>query len=160
MSQTAYDEQGIALNGQKYDLSNSIISSYAAEERIPFGRLVSLGTDKDLQVILPAVAGDITSIKAKRGVAIHDHSNENAQDGLDAGVEAKKPVNVMEKGKVYVEVEEAVTPSDDVFVVFSGDKGIFRTDANTDKAAQLADARWVRSSESVDGKLIAVLQLL
>lgn len=172
MSQTSYDEQGAALNGQKYDLSNDVVSSYAAEERIPFGCFVSLGTDKDEQVKLPALAADITDVKAKRGVCVHDHSNENVQDGLAPGVEAKKPVNVMQKGRVWVEVEQAVSPSDPVYVRFANDgggagatdqKGIFRKDADDSVAAAaalLSDARWYKSSQTVDGKLLAVLELL
>lgn len=165
MSQTIVKEQGLALNGQIYDLSSSIKSSKAAEGRVLFGRFVVRGTDKGLQCKLPGAALDITSLKAKLGVALQSHANENLQDGLAPGYEDKKPVSIMEKGKVYVEVEEAVTPDSDVFVRFvagaGGDQlGIFRTDADTASAAQLANARWESSSVDVDGKLIAVLNLL
>jgi hypothetical protein len=266
MSQTAVNEQGLALVGQKYSLVKDQVLSYAAEGRVPFGRLVCLGTDKDKQVKLPALSGDVTGLKAKRGVALQQHSLENAQDGLAPGYPDKHPVSVMSKGAVYVEVEEAVDAGDDVYVryagkqqvqtvVFSADlvasntingevggiaiaevtfdtnhlttmnaiaaailaanpyiesavvggasnrtitlttvqdaddqdaadfvvaagasqatvtetetvaavhsdkKGIFRTDADSSSAAALAGARWLKSSETVDGKLVAVLEL-
>lgn len=119
MSQTQVQEQGIALNGQKYDLSPSTVSSYAAEERVPFGRHVSLGTDKDLQGKLPSLSTDITG-KGSRGVALHTHALENPQDGLEPGYDVSRPMSVMEKGKVFVEVEEAVTPLSSVYVRHAG----------------------------------------
>lgn len=164
MSQTAVNEQGLALNGQKYGLGPDLVLSYAAEGRVGFGRFCSLGTDKDLQCKHPALAADITDVKAKRGVALQSHAEENAQDGLIPGYEDKKPVSVMARGEVYVEVEADVDPTDDVYVRHAVDAsldqlGIFAPAAGTG-LAQLANARWLRSSEDVDGKKIAVLQLL
>ena len=162
--QTAVNEQGLALNGQIYDLSVSVKSSKAAEGRVVFGRFLARGTDGDLQCKLPAAAGDITGLKAKLGVAIHSHANENLQDGLEAGIEDKKPVSIMEKGKIYVEVEADVTPADDVYVRHAVDGGLDQlgifAPATGTGLAQLANARWEKSSETVDGKKIAVLNLL
>ncbi len=161
MSQTSYAEQVRALIGMKANLVQDKVVSYAAEGAIKFGRYVSLGTDKEKQVKLPATATDITAISAKRGVALQDHARENLQDGLDPQYADKATVSVMTEGMAYVEVEEAVVPTDDVFVrVNSGNEGMFRTDADTAAAAQLADARWVRASETIDGKLVALLELL
>lgn len=164
MSQTVVKEQGLALNGQIYDLSVSVKSSKAAEGRVLFGRFVSRGTDAELQCLHPATAANITSLKEKLGVALQSHANENLQDGLAPGYEDKKPVSIMEKGKVYVEVEAAVTPASDVYVRHAVDGGldqlgIFAPAAGTG-LAQLANARWESSSVDVDGKLIAVLNLL
>jgi len=165
MSQTAVNEQGSARIGQLYDLSMRAVLSYAAEGAVKISRFVSLGTDKEKQVLVPALAASITGLKAKRGVALHSHARENASDGLDPQYADKETVSVMTKGRVYVEVEEAVTPDSDVFVRFAagagGDQlGIFRTDADTASAAALADARFITASETIDGKLVAVLELL
>ena len=166
MSQSAVNEQGRALIGMKANLGPDFVSSYAAEGVVKIGRFVSLGTDKEEQVLVPALAADITSLLAKRGIALQSHARENAQDGLDAQYEDKATVSVMEKGMVYVEVEEAVTPASDVFVRFANgtlggnEKGIFRTDADTASAAALANARFRSASESIDGKLVALLELL
>lgn len=124
MSQTSVNEQGIALNGQKYALLKDKVLSFAAEERVPFGRYVSTGTDADLQGKLPAASGDITSIKKGRGVALQQHSLENKQDGLAPGYPAKHPMSVLSEGGVYVEVEEDVTPDSDVYVRFAGKKQV------------------------------------
>lgn len=165
MSQTVVEEQGIALVGQKYALSKAEnVLSYAAEGRVPFGRAVSLGTDKDLQCKLPAAAGDITSIKAFRGVALQSHAMENLADGLEPGYEDKRSVSVMSKGMVYVEVEADVTADSDVYVRHTADGGLDQIGIFAPAAgvglAQLSNARWLRSSELSDGKKIAVLELL
>lgn len=173
MSQTNYDEQGLGLVGSKYALvRDERVLSYAAEVAIPYGRFCALGTDKDEQVKLPTAAADITGLGAKRGVALQSHARENLQDGLDPQYDAKETVSVMTKGAVYVEVEQDVVPGDSVFVRFADDgggagatdkKGIFRKDADDSvaaAAAELANARWLRSSETSDGKKIAVLELL
>ena len=161
MSQTQVQEQGLALSGQKYDLSNDTVSSYAAEGRIGFGRYAVLGTDKDLQCKLPA-AGELTLI-LKRGVALQSHAMENVKNGLIPGYEEKSMVSLMELGKVFVECEEAVVATDAVLVRTAVDGGndqlgIFAATAGTGLEA-LPGARFVRGSELVNGKHIAVVQL-
>ena len=166
MSQESYGEQSRAIVGMKADLGRDFVSSYAAEGAIKYGRFCSLGTDKEEQVILPVLAADITSIKSKRGVALQSHARENVQDGLDPQYADKETVSVLEEGGVYVEVEEAVTADSDVYVRFAdgtlggNEKGIFRTDADTASAALLANARFRKASETIDGKLVALLELL
>jgi hypothetical protein len=162
MSQTQVQEQGIALVGQKYDLSPDTVSSYAAEGRVPFGRYAVLGTDKNLQCKLPA-AGELT-LALKRGVALQSHAMENIQDGLLPGYEDKRPVSIIELGKVYVECEESVSVSDEVLVRTEADGGndqlgIFAKTAGTGLEV-LENARFVRDSELVNGKNIAVIQLM
>ena len=124
MSQTVVQEQGLALNGQIYDLSGNVKSSKAAEGRVLFGRFVARGTDGENQCLLPSAATNITSLKEKLGVALQSHANENLQDGLEPGYEDKKPVSIMEKGKVYVEVEADVDVSDDVYVRYAADSSL------------------------------------
>lgn len=164
MSQSVVEEQGLALNGQIYDLSTSIKSSKAAEGRVPFGRFVSRGSDKEQQCLLPALAASITDLKEKLGVSVQSHANENLQDGLEPGYEDKKPVSIMEKGKIYVEVEADVSMGDDVYVRHAADAaldqlGIFAPATGTG-LAQLANARWESASVLSDGKKLAILNLL
>jgi hypothetical protein len=162
MSQTQVQEQGLALSGQKYDLSPDTVSSYAAEGRVGFGRYAVLGTDKNLQCKLPA-AGELTLL-AKRGVALQSHAMENIADGLAPGYEDKRPVSIMELGKVFVECEDAVSVDEAVLVRTAVDGGndqlgIFHGTAGTGLEA-LPNARFVRASELVNGKHIAVVQLM
>ena len=98
--------------------------SYSAEGRIPFGRLVALGTDKDLQAKLPALAADVTSIKSKRGFTLQQHTIENIQDGLEPGYEDKAQMSVLSDGGIFVETEEVMTPASDIYVRFAGKKQV------------------------------------
>lgn len=160
MSQTAYNQQSKALDGMKANLVPDRVLSYAAEgaNGIEFGRFTSLGTDKEKQVILPGAATDITGLKAKRGVALKVHTKESLPDGNAPKYKEKETVSVMTKGTVYVKVEDAIDPTDDVFVRFQGgDEGLFRSDADTADAAQLADARWL---EGAGAGGFALLELL
>lgn len=160
MSQTAYNQQTEGLDGQKSEIGPSTVRSYAAEGAagIEFGRFVSLGTDKEEQVILPGLAADITSIKSKRGVALKVHTKESPNDGNAPKYKEKETVSVMVKGAVYVKVEDAVDPTDDVYVNWqNGDEGLFRSDTAAGDAAQLADARWIKGA---DAGGFALLELL
>ena len=158
MSQTNYDEQERAFDGLKGNIGPDTVMSYAAEGVIEFGRFTALGTDKEKQVILPAAALDITDLTRKRGVALQSHANENPKNGLAPRYLDKATVSVLTKGPVYVKVEDAVTPLSDVFVRFqNGNEGLFRSDADTANAAQLANARWLEGAGAGEFALLELL---
>lgn len=164
MSQTVVKEQDNFRLGQKYGLARDVVMTYAAEEKIIFGRFTALGTDKETQVKLPAAAADVTALKAKRGVALHTHAMENVANGEDPAYLAKTPASIMTVGQVVVEVEDDVTPSSDVYVRHTADAaldqlGIFAPAAGTGLAA-LANARFLTNSVTVEGRKLAVLELL
>ena len=165
MSQSSVVEQGVALPGMKYSLDKAErILSYAAEGRLFFGRFASLGTDKELQAKVPAAAADITDLKLKRGVVLQEHTVENKADGLEPGAEDKRPANIMTKGMVHVVCEADVVVGDDVYVRHTADGGLdllgaFAPATGTGLAL-LADARWHKDSQLVDGRRLAVLELL
>jgi hypothetical protein len=79
-----------------------------------------------------------------------------------AGVPPKYAVSVLTKGRIYVVVEEAVTPASAVFVRFAAgvggtQLGAFRASADT-ATASAAPAGWrYRSSAAIGG--IAELEL-
>ena len=139
MSQTSYSmsmvtaKKGmLADNGPK-----DIISRTNPDAAMAHGRLAVLG-DSDEVCAVPAVTGDV-SAKAL-GIVIADLSN------LDStAVEAKKPMSLLRKGRIWVYSEQAVGPSDTVFVRFGagGNAGDFRKDADTDKAVALPTAKFV-----------------
>lgn len=162
MSQQAYADQGNLLEGMKADSGFDDILSALAEGVIPFGRLVRAGTDPDRQVIPLSAAGDITNKKLVRGVAIHTHAIESTLGGSDVpSYKDKAAVSYMRKGRVAVQVEEAVTPADPVFARHTSggggsEIGRFRTDADTASAAELANARYITSTT---GAGIAILEL-
>lgn len=160
MSQTAYNEQGIALVGQKANLGKSEnVLSYALEVVAAIGSFVCLGTDKEKQVKLPVLTTDVTDIKAARGVMIHSHALESERDLLDPSYGIGRSVPVMTKGFVYVKVVEAVTPADAVAVRFggAGAKGSFGKTITGGETVALPNARWITSA-AIGG--VAVLELL
>lgn len=161
MSQTSYAEQSAAFPGMKASLSPSKVSSYVAAARLAFGTAVCLGADLEKQVKAPAAETDVTDMKKFRGIVIHDHAHENnTQDGLEAGVEAKKPLNVLEKGEAWVIVVEDVVPTDAVYCIHTGANiGKFRNDADTDNADLVPNARFRSNSITVGGVKIALLEL-
>lgn len=161
MSQTSYGEQSAAFPGMKASLSPSKVSSYVSVARLAFGTAVCLGDNLEKQVAAPAGATDVTDLKKFRGVIIHDHTNENnTGDGLEAGVEAKKPLNVLEKGEAYVVCVEDVVPTDEVYCIHTGAGiGKFRNDADTANASLVPNARFRSNSITVGGVKIAILEL-
>lgn len=161
MSQTNYNEQSAAFPGMKGDLFPSKTSSYSAAARLLFGTAVCLGADLEKQVAQVAGATDVTDLKKFRGIVCHDHTNENyTQDGLLPGIEAKKPISVLEKGCVWVKVVEDVVPTDAVYCIHTGaNPGQFRNDADTANASLVPNARFRSNSITVDGVKIALLEL-
>lgn len=158
MSQTVYNQQAKTVDGSKGNIGPDTVMSYAAEGAIPFGRFCVLGTDKEKQVKLPALAADITSLKSKRGVALQVHTKENRQNGNAPTYLDKETVSVLTKGPVHVKVEDAVDPTDDVFVNWqNGDEGLFRSDIGGADAAQLANARWLEGAEAGGFALLELL---
>lgn len=159
MSQTSYVEQGQLLAGQKADSGFDDVMSLLAEGAVPFGRFVTAGTDLDRQGQLPDAAADITNVKAVRGIAIQSHAIESEYLGSNpAQYKDQDAMSVMKKGRVAVNVEEAVTPADAVFVRYAGagNAGEFRTDDPGSEAAELANARFITSTT---GAGVAILEV-
>lgn len=147
--QLSYAEQAKGFDGMLADMGPKEVISRAAEGAVPFGKFVVLGTDKDNQAKLPAASGDIVAQKVL-GVSLHDHARESQNDGLAAGYLTKESMSILKKGMVYVTAEEAVTPSDTVYVRHTVNGaltvGSVRKDADTDKAVALAGLRFMSSA--------------
>ena len=154
MSQLAYADQGQLLEVMKADSGFDDIISLLAEGIIPFGRLVVAGTDLDRQGELPVLTGDVTNLKKVRGISVHTHAIESEFPGggvTPASYKDEDAMSIMRKGRIAVQVEEAVTPDDAVFVRFASggggsELGRFRTDADTASASELANAKYVTST--------------
>ena len=116
---------------------------------LPYGRAVVLGAalaspgvNDPSSCILPVDANSVFL-----GVNLHSQAhNPNNTNGVLVG----DMLNVMTKGLVYVEVEQAVTPASAVFFrhTLAGATGTspalgkFRTDADTAKALAVTNARF------------------
>lgn len=151
MSQTSYDfDAPVAFAGLIADLVRSYIRSARNEElaAIPFGIAVKKGTG-DADVKLPAAATDEIA-----GIVAHSHAHDSFANGVAAGVEPKGSVNLLVSGLATVQVEQAVTAADPVFVRFANgiadntkiQKGAFRKDADTNTAKLLKGARFLTSA--------------
>lgn len=127
-----------------------VLSRVNPVDAIPFGCAVVLGVDPDNDCKLPAAAADITTAANALGIAFSTQAIESSASGV-AQYPVKSSVNVLRKGRVWVQVEEAVTPASPVFVRYASgaggtQKGAFRASADTATAAQWANARYVTSA--------------
>lgn len=91
-----------AIAGQLAEIKNYDIENGAAEGAIDFGFGVVAGTDAAKQVKLPAADSDVF-----RGVAGHTHKEQNSSGA--ARYEDTEAVNVVRKGVVWVETDDAVS---------------------------------------------------
>jgi hypothetical protein len=142
MSQTSYSQNlAIGRAGMLADNTDKdVVSRVSPTDDIPFGVAVVQGT-ADRDVILPTSAANITGQGKFQGIAIVDLSTENIRDNPSTTpphFPAGEAVPVLRKGRVYVKVEENVTPLSPVFVRFANgiadntlvQKGAFRASAD------------------------------
>lgn len=127
----------LADNGPK----DIIHGTSAANQKI--GLLLVLGASVGL-VKSPALAADITG-KAK-GVLFSSHDQEVTSEA-DPTVLAKKPLNILKKGRVWVLVEDkanfAAEGAVNVRYAGVGTAGAFRCAAVADETAVLPNAKFV-----------------
>ena len=160
--QTSYSiDQPKAIEGQLADLENKdVMTGENTLTDIFFGKFVSRGAGDNL-IIRPAASTDITDVTKARGVALTHQAIESNLGSAAPFYPQKSAVNVLKKGRVWVKVEEAVTPTDPVFVRFASGAGgtvlgSFRKTADTATAAQLAGAKYL-SNAAANG--LALLEL-
>ena len=102
MSQTSVSlYQSAAFKGMLADLTNNDVMSYSAEAAVGFGVPVMLGTDKEKQVLVA------TTGAAAVGFALATHTVEQSSAGV-AQYAATETVNVLKRGRVWVETDDAV----------------------------------------------------
>lgn len=154
MSQLSYSTyQSAAFAGMLYDNGDNDILSYISEEAsavMPFGIAVAKGT-ADFGALL-MVNGSSVIV----GLAAHTHQVDPGQAGntpAGAGIPPKYAINVLKRGRMYVQVEEAVTPASPVFVRFAAgaggtQKGAIRASADTATAVAWTAARFLTSASA------------
>lgn len=140
------------FEGQVATTEPSVIRTGINADSVPliFGRALVKGPgDEDL--ILPAGAGGLLmGISCVIDVPIFEKREQYSLnvDG-DMGYPVDYAVSYLIRGVIGVKVGQNVTPASNVFYVhtaFTGAAvGTFRTDANTDKALQIANARFLAS---------------
>jgi hypothetical protein len=118
--------------------------------------MLVVGTDPDTQAALPSATGEVLA-----GVVAHQQAREDFSLAGDLMLADGEPASLVRKGRVWVSVEEAVTPGDDVFFRHTAggggtELGVFRTDADTASADQVAGASWLSTTA---GAGIALLEI-
>jgi hypothetical protein len=153
MSQTSYSiNQSAAMAGMLYDsaVAVDVVSAVDVTESAGVGYGLALARSSvDGQVKLPASSGDVAAIL---GVSVLSQTKEQA---LLTGV-VNNPkgsdISVLRKGRIWVQVEEAVTQASPVFVRFASGSftqlGAFRASADSASAAQLVGAVYVNSASA------------
>jgi len=114
--QTSYSvDQDAAIIGGLYDIGFNDVMSFVSEEKAYYGHFVTKGTEDD-EVRAPTASGDITDVKLGRGVVVRTQAIESNDDSDDPHYSIGETINVLRKGRVWVQVENAVTPEDAVYV--------------------------------------------
>lgn len=128
------------------------------------GLLVVQGT-RDEQCKLPTVSTDITSVLKPLGITRDNIARDpNFPSGGTAGYtyQIGDSVEIVSQGQVWVTVEEAVAPGDDVYVRCDtgtgSQKGAFRSSADSSTAALLAGAVY-RTTAAADGLALVEINL-
>lgn len=124
------------------------ISRTANAVAVPFGKFVARRNaegDSAEQCGLPTATADVTA--RGKGFAIYDHTRKNG-----SGYEASDQVNIMRKGRMWVDCETAWTDGAAVFVRFAvpGATGLgsVRNDADTANAVALPGCVFVGTGGS------------
>lgn len=142
MVQLTYGDQNVdnpAMEGMAGDAEFNDIRSQRSAAAINFG--LGLAIAADGLVALPAAAAFEFA-----GISLHKHK-DLPNDTAVARYEIGEEISLLRRGRIWVLAEEAVDPSQDVYLrhtVNGGDTpGHFRTDADTANADQIANAKWV-----------------
>jgi len=161
MSQTVYSiNQAAAQAGQLYDLGeNDVVSAVDHNEAVPFGVAVVQGA-QDNECKLPASAGDMAKVL---GVSLLVQTKEQSLLTSIVNNPAGSDISVLRKGRVWVQVEEAVQAFSPVFVRFAAGAGgsqlgAFRASADTASAGQV-DGCAFRSSAVSGGFAVVEFNL-
>ncbi len=164
MSQTSYTvNQLTAFAGQLGDIGPHDIGSFVWKYSgaLPAGVGVVQDTTSDASIKVPGASGDVTS-ELFMGVTVLSQAHENLVSG-GGSYEQHDAVSVMKKGRIWVQVEEAVTPVSPVYVRFASgaggtQQGSFRASADTATAAQLSKARYLTSAAAQGFALVEINQ--
>lgn len=169
--QTSYGysyEKGV--QGMPYDLTPASDVTADAAVAVEFGTGLVIDSSRTpsnnrLAVKLPGSSADVFA-----GIAVYDRAQQ-VNSGTSAGLgdltttegtqyPASEPIRLRRRGRIYVYSEQAISPSDPVFLRYTANGGNvvgnFRKDADTSRALQISNAAWVSTTT---GAGIAVLEL-
>jgi hypothetical protein len=146
MSQTSYtDRPAAALPGMPYDISRSEFRSALnnSGSTIPFGVGVKQGATVDDAAVPPSGSTDKVI-----GISVRNYAQDNwGLGGTNAGIQTGDRFSILRRGRIYVQVEEAVAAGDAVYCRYASGSGgtqlgSFRKSADTSTAALVKGARY------------------
>lgn len=139
MPQTDYNDMAASVKGGLADSGENDIVSRQSAAAIAFGVGVAIASTG--LVAVPAATG----FKFE-GITIQKHKSTPNSTGV-AQYDIGEAISVLRKGRIYVNAEQAVDPTVAVFLRHTVNAaltpGDFRTDADTAKADQITNAKWV-----------------
>lgn len=135
------------LSSSHPDQSDSYVSEEASAE-IPFGTMVKQGTAENGALKCTATSNVLA------GIVVHSHGYAKDTELGSTGLKPKVNLRLLQKGRVWVPVEEAVVPGDAVRVrvVAGGGEtaGAFRKAADSTDCIDISKfARWITGGSSV-----------
>ncbi len=145
-------------------LSKDCLSATSEESsaEIPFGVMVCRGTEDDGVLLLNTSSAAMATSLA--GIVVFGHSFSKPYELGDTGLKPFATFNVLSRGRIYVQVEEAVEIGDAVRVraVATGDevKGAFRTTSDSTDCVDISSfARYIRGADE-DGLAIVEIDMV
>lgn len=146
--QTVYlDYMKAGFPGMKADSSDvDDVRTHASGEaatEIPFGVVVAKKAATDVGVVLPTALADVLL-----GVVVHSHDYAKGYELGSVGLKPQASLSVMNKGKIYVTVEDAVVAGNRAFSRYAGagQKGAFRGAAVANETVELKGCRYLTSA--------------
>lgn len=148
----------VALPGMFADNGiKDIVSRVALNATIAPGLLaIYFAADAENGVRAPTLTGQVSGANAQ-GIVVYDPTAPNNPYAIG------DMVPVMKKGRIWVNVEEAVTPASTVFVRFAAGSfavlGAFRASADTATAVALPSAKYVTTQATIGGLAVVEINL-
>lgn len=161
MSQTTYlINQPVALPGLIADLTDDMYIESAANEEtadVEYGKAVIAGTADDQFLRVTDAAQDVL------GVTVHEHDADVDCNGGNL-IKSKRMASIMRRGKIYVQVEDAVLKGAAPFVrVTAGAPGTivgdFRSDADGGAAREMSNATYRTSAAAGEFAVLEITEM-
>ena len=161
MSQTTYQvNQPVALPGLIADLTDDMYIESAANEEVAsveYGKAVIAGTADTQFLRVTDAAQDVL------GVTVHEH---DAQVDCDEGnlIKTGRTASVMRRGKIYVQVEDAVLKGAAPFVRVAAGAGgtivgAFRSEADGGSAREMSFATYRTSAAAGEFAVLEITEM-
>lgn len=153
MPQLDYNDLSAAVKGGQGDIGfGDNVGRFAADD-IEFGLGLAATTTAG-QAEVPTATGFVFE-----GVSVQTNKVTLNSTG-EAVYQAGEEITVKRKGRIWVYTEEATAVNDDVYLRHTVNAalvpGDFRTDADTARADQIANARWLTATTAAGLALLEI----